>query len=149
MATQAMCTSYKAELMQALHNHTQTSGHAFRCALYTQSSTNSKATTAYTISNEITNTAGTAYVAGGFAWTAAQNITPVAGTDASYTSWSVNPSWSSASFTADSCLIYNSTSGSRAVCVLTFGGPQQVTAGTFTIQLPTNGEGTSVLRITA
>jgi hypothetical protein len=151
MATQAMCTSYKGELMRALHNHTQTSGHVFKCALYTSSSTKGKATTAYTTpdATEITNTSGTAYVTGGFSWTAAQNITPVAGVDASYTSWTVNPSWSSASFTADSCLIYNSSSSNRAVCVLTFGGPQTVTAGTFTIQLPTNGEATSVLRITA
>ena len=149
MATQAMCTSYKAELMQALHNHTQTSGHIFKCALYTSASTMSKATTAYSATNEITNASGTAYVAGGFAWTAAQNITPLAGVDGSYTSWTVNPSWSSASFTANSCLIYNSSASNRAVCVLTFGGNQTVTAGTFTIQLPTNGEATSVLRIGA
>lgn len=149
MATQAMCTSYKAELMQALHNHTATTGHVFKCALYTSASTMGKATTSYSATNEITNTSGTAYVAGGFAWTAAQNITPVAGVDASYTSWSVNPSWSSASFTANSCLIYNSSASNRAVCVLTFGGDQTVSAGTFTINLPTNGESTSILRITA
>lgn len=148
-AIQAMVTSYKSELMQAIHNHTNTTGHVFKCALYTSSSTNSKATTAYTSTNEITNTSGTAYTAGGFAWTAAQNTTPAAGTDGSYTSWSVNPSWSSASFTANSCLIYNSSASNKAVCVLTFGGDQTVTAGTFTINLPTNGESTSVLRITA
>lgn len=149
MATQAMCTSYKAELMQAIHNHTATTGHVFKCALYTSSSTMGKATTVYSATNEITNTSGSAYTAGGFAWTAAQNVTPLAGTDGSYTSWSVNPSWTSASFTANSCLIYNSSASDKAVCVLTFGGNQTVTNGTFTINLPTNGEATSVLRITA
>ena len=144
MAIQAMCTSYKSELMQALHNHTNTTGNVFKIALYTSASTMSKATTAYTTTNEIT---GTAYTAGGFAWTAAQNTTPTAGTDASYTSWSVNPQWTVASFTANSALIYNSSASNRAVCVLTFGGDQTVTAGTFTINLPTNGETTSILRI--
>lgn len=146
MATQAMCTSYKAELMQALHNHTITTGHVFKCALYTSSSTMGKATTQYSATNEIT---GTSYNVGGFSWTAAQNITPLAGVDSSYTSWSVNPAWSAASFTANSCLIYNSSASNRAVCVLTFGGDQTVSAGTFTINLPTNGESTSILRITA
>jgi hypothetical protein len=139
MATQAMCTSYKAELMQALHNHTQTSGHVFKCAMYTSSSTMSKATTVYSNTNEITNTAVSA--AGGLRGRRRKTSRRLPEQDASYTSWSVNPSWSSATFTANSCLIYNSSSGNRAVCVLTFGGNQQVTAGTFTIQLPTNGEG--------
>ena len=145
-ATQAMCSSYKAEILTATHNHTITTGHVFKVALYTSSSTNSKASTAYTATNEIS---GTGYSAGGFAWTAAQNVTPLAGTDGSYTSWSVNPAWAGASFTANSCMIYNSSVSNKAVCVLTFGGDQTVVAGTFTINLPTNGETTSVLRITA
>lgn len=150
MATQAMCSSYKAELMRGLHDHTQGTGHVFKCALYTSASPMGRATTAYTTLNEIVNTSGSAYSPGGFSWAAADNITPIAGVDGSYTSWSVNPSWTAASFTANSCLIYNSNGGfNRAVCVLTFGGNQTVTAGTFTIQLPTNGEATSILRIGA
>lgn len=144
-ATQGMCVSYKKELMTATHNHTNTTGHVFKVALYTSSSTNSKATTAYTSTNEIT---GTNYTAGGFAWTAAQNTTPIAGTTSAYVSWSTNPSWAAATFTANSCLIYNSSAGNAAVCVLTFGGDQTVTAGTFTIVLPTNGESTSIIRLT-
>jgi hypothetical protein len=147
-ATQAVCVSYKKELFTATHNHTTTTGHIFKVALYTSSSSNSKATTAYTATNEITNTSGSAYVAGGFAWTAAQNTTPIAGATSAYLSWSTNPSWTTASFTANSALIYNSSASNAAVCVLSFGGDQTVTAGTFTIVLPTNGESTSIIRLT-
>lgn len=148
MATQAMCVSYKKELFTATHDHTNTTGDVFKIALYTSSSTNSKATTAYTATNETTNDAGAAYVAGGFAWTAAQNTTPIAGTTSAYLSWTTDPSWTVASFTANSALIYNSSAANAAVCVLTFGGDQTVTAGTFTIVLPTNGESTSIIRLT-
>lgn len=144
-ATQAMCVSYKKEVLTATHNHTNTTGHVFKIALYTSSSTNGKATTAYTATNEIS---GTNYVAGGFAWTAAQNITPIAGTTSAYLSWNTNPVWAGASFTAHSALIYNSSASNAAVCVLAFGSDQTVAAGTFTIVLPTNGESTSIIRLT-
>lgn len=143
-STQGMCVSYKAELMQALHNHTNTTGNVFKVALYTSSATLSKATTAYSTTNEIS---GTGYSAGGFAWTAAQNTTPLAGTTGSYTTWSANPAWTVATFTANAALIYNSSSSNRAVAVLTFGGDQSVTAGTFTLTLPSNAEGSAILQI--
>ena len=144
-ATQAVCVSYKKEIVTATHNHTNTTGHVFKIALYTSSSTMSKATTVYSTTNEIS---GTNYTAGGFAWTAAQNTTPIAGTTSAYFSWSTNPTWAGASFTANSALIYNTSAANAAVCVLTFGGDQTVAIGTFTIVLPTNGESTSIITLT-
>ena len=138
-STTAMCTSFKGELLQAVHNFTATTGHVFKVALYTSSATNGAATTAYSATNEVS---GTGYVAGGFAFTAAQNITPLTSGTGAYTSWSVNPSWTTATFTAASCLFYNSSSGNKAVAVFDFGGNQTVTAGTFTI-----GVGTSVIQL--
>jgi hypothetical protein len=143
-STQGMSVSYKSELMQALHNHTNTTGNVFKVALYTSSATLSKATTAYSSTNEIT---GTGYSAGGFAWTAAQNTTPAAGTTGCYTSWSTNPAWTIATFTANAALIYNSSASNRAVAVLTFGGDQSVVGGTFTLTLPSNSEGSAILQI--
>ena len=143
-STTAMCTSFKAEILQAVHNFTITTGHVFKVALYTSTATNGAATTAYSATNEIS---GTAYVAGGFAFTAAQNITPLTSGTGAYTSWSTNPTWAAASFTAASCLFYNSSASNKAVAVFDFGGNQTVTSGTFTINLPTNGVGTSVIQI--
>ena len=144
-----MCGSYKAELMQALHNHTITTGNVFKCALliaspvgtYGASTANYSALT----TDEVAN--GSGYTTAGFAWTAAQNITPLNTAGQAYTSWSVNPSWTSATFSTSGALIYNSTASGKAVGVLSFGGTQTVTAGTFTITLPTNGAGTSVLQL--
>ena len=155
--TTAMCSSFKAELPQALHNFTTTSGHVFKCALIIASPTatwNATATNygagsgAPSTSNLGTDeVSGTGYTAGGFAWTAAQNITPAATGTQAYWSWSVNPTWTGATFSTSGCMVYNSTSGGRAVAIYSFGGTQTVTAGTFTITLPTNGAGTSILQL--
>lgn len=155
--TTAMAASFKAELAQAIHNFTTTTGHVFKCALFVASPTGTwnntatnygsgsgSPTTANVGTDEVS---GTGYTAGGFAWTAAQNTTPAASGTQAYWSWSANPTWTGASFSTSGCMIYNSTQSGKCVAVYSFGGTQSVTAGTFTITLPTNGAGTSILQL--
>lgn len=149
--TTAMPTSYKTELPQALHNHTITTGNVFKIALGKVSPTGTygAATVNYSDltgnSDEVPN--GSGYTTGGFAWTAAQNITPTNSGTTSFWQWSVNPSWTSATFSATGCLGYNSSSSNRAVYVGGFGGTVSVTSGTFTLVQPTNNNSSALLRI--
>jgi hypothetical protein len=148
--TTAFPTSAKGELPQGLHNYVTTTGNVFKFALikvtptgvYGAASTNYSQITGN--SDEVT---GTGYSAGGFAWTAAQNTTPSTSGTGAFWSWSVNPSWTSATFSTQGGMIYNSTNGNRAVYVGDFGGAQSVSAGTFTLVLPANGVGTSILQL--
>jgi hypothetical protein len=145
-----MPTSFKGELPQAIHNFTISTGNVFKMALVkaTPTGTYGAATTNYSdITGNSDEASGTGYTATGFAWTAAQNLTPLTSGTGAYWSWSVNPSWTSATFTTDGCVIYNSSASGKAVYVGSFGGTQSVTAGTFTILLPTNGVGTSILQL--
>ncbi len=148
--TTAFPTSTKTELPQAIHNFTTTSGHIFKVALIkaSPSGTYGAASVNYSditgASDEVT---GTGYSAGGFAFTAAQNITPAAsGTTATW-SWSTNPTWSTATFTTDGCMFYNSSASNKAVYVGSFGGTQSVSAGTFTLILPANTPGNAILSL--
>ncbi len=151
--TTAMTVSFKSEIMQALHNFTTTTGSVFKVALIKTgpAGTYNKASTNYSNitgnSDEVAN--GNGYTTAGFAFTAAQNITPQAGTTGSFTSWSTNPSWTGtgAGFSATGCMIYNSTNSGRAVSVHDFGGTQSITTGTLTLTLPANAEGTSILQV--
>lgn len=148
--TTAFPTSFKGELPQALHNFTTTTGNVFKMALVKVSPTGTYGATTTNYSDLTGNsdeTSGTGYSAGGFAWTAAQNTTPATSGTGAYWSWSVNPSWTSASFSATGCIIYNSSASNRAVYVGSFGGTQTVTSGTFTVVLPTNAVSTSILQI--
>jgi len=116
--TSAVCTSFKVELLKGVHNFTATTGNTFKIALYTSSATLGASTTAYSTSNEITNTSGTAYTAGG------------------------------ATFTANGCLIYNDTATGDPACVaVAFGADKTVTSGTFTIQFPTADATNAIIRI--
>ena len=141
--TSAICNSFKQEVLQALHNFTASSGNTFKLALYTSSATLNKSTTAYSTSNEITNTSGSAYSAGGAALT---SVTPVLSTDTAVCDFA-DLSFTSASFTANGCLIYNDTNADRAVCAIAFGSDKTVTSGTFTIQFPTADASNAILRI--
>jgi hypothetical protein len=149
--TTAMPTSFKSELPQAIHNFTITTGNVFKIALAKVgvAGTYGAATTNYSdltgSSDEVASGGG--YTTGGFAWTAAQNITPLNSGTGAYWQWSVNPSWTSATFSTIGCIIYNSSASNRAVYVGSFGGTQTVTAGTLTLVQPTNGVGTSLLQI--
>ena len=128
--TSAICNSFKTEILTAVHNFTASTGNTFNLALYTSSATLSKSTTAYSATNEITNTSGTAYTAKGNALT---SVTPVLSTDTAVCDFA-DTSWTSASFTANGCLIFNdSASGDPAVCAIAFGGDKTVSSGTFTI----------------
>lgn len=136
----AVCTSWKAEVMQGLHNFTTSTGNAFKVALYTSSATLGATTTAYSATNEIS---GTGYSAGGLALT---NVTPTTSGTTAYTDFA-DAVWSSATFTANGCLVYNTTNSNRAVFVIAFGGDVSVTSGTFTIQWPTADASNAILRI--
>ena len=142
--TSAICNSFKVEILKAEHNFTASSGDTFNLALYTSSATLNKSTTAYSSSNEITNTSGSAYSAKGKALT---SVTPALSTDTACCDFA-DVSWTSASFTANGCLIFNdSATGDPAVCAIAFGGDKTVSSGTFTIQFPTADASNAILRI--
>jgi hypothetical protein len=142
--TSAICNSFKQEVLQAIHNFTASSGNTFNIALYTSSATLNKSTTAYSTSNEISNTSGSAYSAKGKALT---SVTPALSTDTACCDFN-DISWTSASFTANGCLIFNdSASGDPAVCAIAFGSDKTVTSGTFTIQFPTADADNAIIRI--
>ena len=142
--TSAVCNSFKVEVLQAEHNFTASSGNTFNLALYTSSATLNKSTTSYSSSNEITNTSGSAYSAKGKALT---SVTPALSTDTACCDFA-DVSWTSASFTANGCLIFNdSHSSDAAVCAIAFGGDKTVSSGTFTIQFPTADASNAILRI--
>ena len=147
-----LTNSFKAELLKGLHSFDTSgatpAGNAFKIALYTNSTTIDTTTTAYGgPSNEVS---GSGYSAGGNALT---NTGVGTTTVTSFTDFS-DTSWTSASFTARGCLIYNSSTvtgltTNAAVCGITFGGDKTVSSGTFTIQFPTNDSSSAIIRITS
>ena len=142
----AICNTFKAEILKAVHNFTVSGsgGDTFNLALYTSSASMGASTTAYSTSNEITNTSGSAYSAKGQALT---SVTPVLDSSTAVCDFA-NISWTSASFTANGCLIFNEdASGDPAVCVIAFGGDKVVTNGTFTIEFPAADSSNAILRI--
>lgn len=151
--TTAFPTSAKGELPQAIHNYTITTGNVFKAALGKGSAsvtgTYGAATTNY--SNLTGNTdelaSGSGYTTGGFAWTAAQNLTPATSGTGAYWQWSVNPSWTSFTGTTGGVIIYNSSASNKAVYVGSFGGDQTVSSGTLTLVQPTNAVSTSLLQL--
>jgi hypothetical protein len=141
--TSAICNSFKQEILVATHDFTSSTGDTFKLALYTSSATLGASTTAYSATNEITNTAGTAYTAGGEDLT---STTPVLDSSTAVCDFN-DISWTSASFTANGCLIYNSSKSNKAVCAIAFGSDKTVTTGTFTIQFPTADASDAIVRI--
>ena len=153
--TQAMTTSFKAEILLAVHDFRNTGGDTFNLALYTSSASIDANTTAYTATNEST---GTNYTAGGAALTnggvTATNTNASAGTG--FTTFS-NLTFSNATVTARGALIYNTTPSANgtanttltnaAVAVLDFGSDKTSTAGDFTIIFPTANNTTAIIRI--
>lgn len=139
--TQAMCTSFKKELMTGTHNFTASTGNTFKIALYTSSATLSAATTAYTATNEVS---GTGYTAAGNTLT---NVTPTTSGTTAYTDFA-DTTWSTATITARGALIYNDTAaGDPSVIVLDFGSDKTSTAGDFTIVFPTADASNAIIRI--
>jgi len=143
--TSEICNSFKQEILEAEHNFTVApAGNTFNLALYDSSADLSKTTTAYTSSEEITNTAGSAYSAKGNALT---SVTPVLDSDTAVCDFA-NTSWTSASFTARGCLIFNDSHASDAsVCAIDFGGDKTVTSGTFTVEFPAAAASTAIIQI--
>ena len=139
----AVCSSFKTEVLRAIHNFTASSGNSFKLALYTSSATLNKSTTAYATTNEISNTSGSAYTAGG---KVIVSVTPALSTDTACCDFA-DISFTSASFTANGCLIYNDTQADKAVCVVAFGGDKTVSSGTFTIQFPAADASNAIVRI--
>ena len=142
--TSAVCTSFKVELLKGVHNFTATTGNTFKIALYTSDATLGASTTAYATTNEITNTSGSAYTAGGATLT---SVTPVASSTTAVCDFAA-VSYSSATFTANGCLIYNdSATGDPACVAVAFGADKTVTSGTFTIQFPTADATNAIIRL--
>ena len=152
--TQSMCTSFLSQLMTATHNfgvaptRGTTASDTFKAALYVTTATINAATTVYSSTNEVS---GTGYTAGGIAVT---NATAPASTNSSATAgvgyWtpSANLVYSTVTLTTafDTVLIYNSSQANAAVSVHTFGS-QTITAGTFTLTMPTNSTTSALLRL--
>lgn len=145
---QAMCTSFKKELMTATHNFA-TNGNAFKLALYAEGSggkssttaTLGAATTAFTTTGEVASS-GT-YVTGGLALT---KVAPTSSGTTAFTDFA-DRSFTTATITAMGALIYNDTNGNKAVAVLDFGSNKTSTSGTFTIQFPTADASNAIIRI--
>ena len=139
--TSAVCNTFKTEVLRAIHNFTN-GGNEFKLALYTDQATLNKSTTAYSSTNEVAN--GNGYTTKGIALT---NTTPALSGDTAVCDFA-NVSFTSASFTANGCLIYNETaSGDPSVCSIAFGGNKTVTSGTFTIEFPAADASNAILRI--
>jgi hypothetical protein len=136
--SQAMCTSFKQELLEGTHDFT---ADTFKIALYTSSATLDATTTAYSATNEVS---GTGYSAGGNTLT----VNPVPGTSGTTAFLSFdNTTWSAATITARGALIYNSSKTNKAVAVLDFGADKTSTAGDFTINFPTADASNAIIRI--
>ena len=128
--TTAMCTSFKKEILEAVHNFKNTGGSTFNLALYTSSASLGASTTAYTTSNEIS---GTGYTAKGASLT---RVDPSTSGTTALTDFS-DLTFSSSSLTARGALIFNdSASGDPSVCALDFGADKTSSSGDFTIQFP-------------
>jgi len=138
--SQAMCTSFKVELLTGTHNFTNSSGNSFKLALYTSSASLGATTTAYSSTNEAS---GTNYTATGAALT---NVTPTSSGTTAFTDFA-DLTFSNATVTANGALIYNDTNSDKAVAVLAFGGDKTSTAGDFTIQFPAADASNAIIRI--
>jgi hypothetical protein len=147
--TQAVCNSFKTELMNGIHAlgttvvRAGTTKDSFKAALFLASATINKSTTAYSTTGEVS---GTNYTAGGVTVTNAN--APALDSDTAHWTPSASFAWTTVTLSTafDCCLIYNSTQSDKAVAAYTFGS-QTVTAGNFTLTMPTNNGTTGLLRI--
>ena len=146
--TQAMCTSFKTQLLTATHNFA-TSGNAFKLALYAIGSGGKSSTTAtlgatstvYVTTGEVASSGS--YVTGGGALT---KVAPTSSGTTAFTDFS-DITFTTATITARGALIYNDTNGDKAVCALDFGGNKSSSSGSFTIQFPTADASNAIIRI--
>ena len=137
----AMCTSFKQEILEAVHNFKNTGGSTFNLALYTSSASLGASTTAYTTSNEVS---GTGYTAKGAALT---RVDPTTSSTTAFTDFA-DLTFSSSSITANGAMIFNdSASGDPAVCILAFGADKTSSSGDLTISFPTADASNAIIRI--
>lgn len=129
----ASTTAFTNQAKQDFFNGVHQPADVYKIALYAAAATNDKTTTAYAVTNEVS---GAGYVAGGIALV---GFTVSISADTAYITWSTNPSWTGASITVASALIYNSTRSNKALAVIDFGGTFTDAGGTFTVQLPAAG----------
>ena len=146
--TSAICSSFKQELLQGKHNFSASGGDTFKLALFTSSASLGAATTDYSTSNEVTNTSGTAYTAGGETLT--RSGVGLTGTTA-FTDFT-DVTYSSASFTANGAMIYNTTTGTGSsttdsVAIIAFGGDKTASNGTFKIEFPAIDATAAIIRL--
>lgn len=144
--SQTATTSFKVELLQAVHNFGPTSPDTFKIALYTGNASIGPSTTVYTTDNEVS---GAGYTAGGN--TLSISVSPTSGTNSqnvvtAYVSFA-NATWPSATFIARGALIYNSTQGNKSVAVLDFGSDKTVNNDTFQVIFPTPDANSAIVRI--
>ena len=139
--TTGMCTTFKKEILEAVHNFKNTGGSTFNLALYTSSASLGASTTAYTTSNEVS---GTGYTAKGASLT---RVDPSNDGTTAITDFS-DLTFSSSTLTARGALIFNdSASGDPAVCDLDFGADKSSSSGDFTIQFPAADASNAIIRI--
>ena len=136
----AMCTSFKSELMSALHDFDNPGGNTFKIALYTSSATLGASTTAYSATNEVS---GTGYSAGGETLT---SVSPTTSGTTAYVDFA-DVTWSNSTITANGALIYNANSSNAAVVTLAFGSDKSSSNGDFTIVFPTANATDAIIRI--
>lgn len=146
--TQAMCTSFKTELLTGTHNFTNGTGNTFKIALFKATAsivgTYGAATTNYSdVTGNSDEASGSGYSAGGNTLT---NVTPTSTGTTAFTDFA-NTTWSTATITASGALIYNSSASNAAVAVLDFGGDKTSTAGDFTIVFPSANATDAIIRI--
>ena len=149
--TSAISTSFKVEILKAVHNFTNSSGNTFNVALFKANAsitgTYGAATTSYTDmtgnSDELAN--GNGYTTKGVVLV---NTTPSSTSTTAHLTFTNNAQWTSATFTTRGCLIFNDTAtGDPSVMVIDFGADYSVSGGTFEIQWPTNNNTNAILRI--
>ena len=141
ITTNAICNSFKKELLEATHNFSNPGGNSFKLSMYTNSATLGKSTTSFTTGNEVSSPSG--YSSGGKALV---NVGTSIATNTAITDFA-DLSFVGVTLTARGALIYNDTNGDKAVAVLDFGGDKTATAGTFTIQFPAFTTSAAILRI--
>ena len=139
--TQAVCNTFKSEILGAIHDFDSGSGQVFKLALYSSAATLNATTTVYSSSNEVGNTGQ--YSAGGGVLASQQvsldgSVAIVDFADLSFTG---------VTLTARGALIYNTSASNKSVCVLDFGSDKTATSGTFTIQFPAFTSAAAILRI--
>jgi hypothetical protein len=138
--TTAMCTSFKGEILTATHNFTASTGNTFKLALFTSSATLGASTTAYATTNEVS---GTGYTAGGGTLT---SVTPTTSGTTALCDFN-DLVFSTATITANGCLIYNSSASNKAVSAHAFGADKSSSAGDFTVVFPTADATNAIIRI--